>query len=109
MAHYVVTGNFTSAAAKGMLAHPSDRMKEVAPLIEAAGGTLERYLVTTGETDFLMIVRADDIEGLLSALLVAGASGAVANLKTVQAFSTEEFLAAQRRAGELVPRYNPPG
>lgn len=109
MARYIITGNFTSTAAKGMLAHPSDRQKAVAPLIEAAGGRLEQYLVTTGKTDFLMIVTADDTQALVGALLVAGASGAVANLQTVQAFTSAEFLSAQQRAGNLAPRYQAPG
>ncbi|MFO1174408.1 MAG: GYD domain-containing protein [Paracoccaceae bacterium] len=108
MARYIITGNFTADAFKGMLAHPSDRQKAVAPLIEAAGGRLEQYLVTTGRNDFLMIVTADDPQGLLASLLAAGASGAVSNLRTVQAFTSAEFLAAQQRGGNLAPRYQSP-
>jgi len=38
MALYIVTGNYTAAAIKGMMANPSDREAAVRPLIEAAGG-----------------------------------------------------------------------
>ena len=50
MAQYIVTGSYTSAAMKGMIAHPSDREKATAALIAAAGGKLESYFLTTGET-----------------------------------------------------------
>jgi len=45
---------------------------------------------------------------MLAALVVAGASGAVSGLKTVQAFSAAEFMAAQKRAGEIAAKYVSP-
>ena len=66
MAMYIITGSYTAAAMKGMIANPSDREKATAALVKASGGKLESYFVTTGETDFIMRVTADDLTGMLS-------------------------------------------
>ncbi len=108
MALYIITGNYTAAAFKGMIATPSDREAAVKPLIEAAGGKLRAYLVTTGDSDFHMTVEAEDTQAMLAALMVAGATGAVSNLKTIQAFTTAEFVTAQRKAGTIAARYSAP-
>lgn len=108
MAHYIITGNYTSAGMKGLIAHPSDREAATRALVEGAGGKLLTYLLTTGENDFLMIADTNDNTGLIAALMVAGASGAVSNLKTVQAFSSAEFVAAQKKAGSMAEKYASP-
>ena len=108
MARYIVTGSYTAAAMKGMIAHPSDRAVATGVLIAAAGGKLESYLLTTGDNDFTMTVQTDDITRMLASLMVAGASGAVTGLKTVQAFTGDEFLAAQKAAGAMAAQYKSP-
>ena len=109
MARYIITGSYTAAAMKGMLAKPSDREAAAAALVAGAGGKLEAFYLTTGDTDFLMVAQSDNVTDHLAAMMVAGASGAVSGLKTVQAFSSAEFTAAQRRAGEIALKYAPPG
>jgi uncharacterized protein with GYD domain len=108
MAHYIVTGNYTSAAMKGMIAKPSDREAAVRTLIESSGGKLKSFLLTTGDTDYSMIVETSDLTAMLAALMVAGASGATSNLKTVQAFTSAEFTAAQQKAGQIAAKYATP-
>lgn len=107
MSMYIVTGCYSAEAAKGMVQNPSDREAATRPLVEAAGGRMISFLVTTGETDFSMVVETDDLEGLLAALLVAGSSGMVSSLKTVQAFTSAQFLDAQKRAGQIAASYTP--
>jgi uncharacterized protein with GYD domain len=108
MARYIITGSYTPAAMKGMVDHPSDRAAATSALIGAAGGKMESFLLTTGDTDFSMIVQTDDLSKMLASLIAAGASGAVTGLKTVQAFSSEEFLAAQKAASAIAKSYKPP-
>lgn len=108
MAYYIVTGNYTVEGMRGMMAKPSDREAAVKPLIEAAGGKILSYFVTFGDSDFHMTVEGDDTEGMLSALMVAGASGGIANLKTQQAFTTADFVSAQKRAQGMVARFSAP-
>jgi uncharacterized protein with GYD domain len=95
---------------KGMMAHPSDRAAASAKIAEAGGGKLEHYFVTTGPTDFMMIVTTDshDIDGMMAALMVAGGSGAISNMQTVRALTSDEFTAVQKRAGQIAAAYAPP-
>lgn len=108
MSQYIVTGNYTAAAMKGMIANPSDREKAVGALIAAAGGKLESFFVTTGETDFIARVSTDDTTGMLATLMTVGAAGTVSNLKTVQCFTSAEFMAAQKKAGALAAKFSAP-
>jgi uncharacterized protein with GYD domain len=110
MARYIITGNYTGAAMKGMMAHPSDRGAASAKIAAAAGGKLEHYFVTTGPNDFMMIVSTDtaDIDGLLAALMVAGGSGAISNMQTVRALTSEEFTAVQKKASQIAAAYAAP-
>ncbi len=108
MAMYIITGNYTGDAMRGMIKEPSDREAAVRPLVESAGGRMISLLITTGETDLSMVVETDDVEGLMAALMVAGASGSVSNLKTVQAFTSAEFMPAQKRAQGIASNYGAP-
>ncbi len=108
MAQYIITGCYTVAAMKGMIAHPSDREKSVSALIAAAGGKVESFFLTTGDTDFILRVTTSDIAKMLAALIAVGASGAVSGMKTVQCFTSAEFLAAQNAAGEIAMKYSAP-
>ena len=108
MARYIVTGNYTATAMKGLLAKPSDREAATSALLMAAGGKLESFFLTTGDTDFLLVVESDNLQNMLAALIVAGASGATSGLKTVQAFFSAEFTAAQKLAGEIAAKYVTP-
>ncbi len=106
MAQYIITGNYTAAAMKGMIEKPTDREKIAGALVKSAGGKLESYFLTTGDSDFIMRVSTDDLTKMLAALVVAGASGNFANIKTVQCFTSKEFLAAQKAAGKLAKGYS---
>ena len=95
---------------KGMMAHPSDRAAVSAKIAAAGGGTLEHFFVTTGPTDFMMIVTTEshDIDGLLAGLMVAGGAGAISNMQTVRAITSEEFTAIQNKAAQIASAYAPP-
>ena len=108
MAQYIITGNYTAAAMRGMIAKPSDREKATGALVKAAGGKMESFFLTTGDTDFIMRVTTDDLSKMLAAMIVAGGSGAASNLKTVQCFTSKEFMAAQKEAGAIAAAYKAP-
>ncbi len=108
MARYIITGSYTAAAMKGMIAKPSDRAAATGALVAAAGGKMESYYLTTGDHDFTMTVVTDDQTRMLACLMVAGATGAVTGLKSVQAFTSDEFMAAQKAAGAIAAKYQSP-
>jgi len=109
MATFIITGNYTGQAIKGMIANPSDRAEAVRPLVEAAGGKMLSYYMTSGETDFQMVVEIGDSGNLVPALMVAGATGTVANLKTVRAYSSADFMASQKKAAAMAASFKPAG
>ncbi len=92
-----------------MVANPSDRGAANKAFVEASGGTLLGFYLTSGDYDFMLIVEVDDSAKLLPAAMVAGASGTVSGLKTIRAYSNDEFNAAQAAAGPLVSKMRPAG
>lgn len=109
MPRYIVTGKYTASAVKAMVENPSDREAAARAIVEAAGGTLENFYVTTGDNDFSIKVTIDDAADLIAGLMATAAGGAVSNLKTVRAFTSDEFTAMQKKAGELAGAYKAPG
>jgi uncharacterized protein with GYD domain len=109
MALFLVTGCYTAAAMKGMIANPSDREAATRPLVEASGAKMLSYYVTTGETDFQMVVEAEDGSATVAALIVAGASGTVSGLKTARLYTSHEFLTAQKSAAAIAGKFKPAG
>ena len=109
MAIFIITGNYTAQAIQGMIASPSDRAAAVEPLVESVGAKMLNYYATTGENDFLMICEGADGADIIPAMMVAGASGTVSNLKTVRGFSAGEFMAAQQKAGAIAAGFKPAG
>jgi uncharacterized protein with GYD domain len=75
MIRLVTRGRFTHDYLKGMLAAPEDREAAVRKLIEAAGGKVISFYVTTGETDFLLISEANEAEAIIASLMAAAAGG----------------------------------
>jgi len=98
MATFITQGNYTQQAIKGMVDNPEDRQSAVAGLMESVGAKLKEYYVTTGEYDFLVITESDNLSDLVAALMIAGSTGCVANLRTVQALTTQESKAAMEKA-----------
>lgn len=109
MPQFIITGNYTSQGMKGMVEHPSDREAAARAVVEAAGGKVTGFYLTSGETDFLLIVEADDSAKIVPALMVVGASGSVSGLKTIRAYSNAEFNAMQKAAGAIAGKFKPAG
>ena len=98
MGIYITQGNYTQNAMNGMLDNPENRQGAVAGLMESVGAKLLQYYVTTGEYDFLVITESNDLKDIVAALMVAGGSGGVTNLKTVQALTTQDAKEIMERA-----------
>jgi uncharacterized protein with GYD domain len=105
---FIVTGCYTGAAFKGMIANPSDREAAARGLIETAGGRLETYYMTTGATDFTFTAVMDDAADLLAGLMAAASAGAISGVRTQRAFTAAEFMEIQKKAGGLAAGYKAP-
>ena len=98
MAIYITQGNYTEQAVKGLVDHPEDRSNAVAGLMKSVGAELLQYYVTTGKYDFLIISEGNNISDVMAGLMVAGSSGGVNNLTTVEALTTQEAKMAMEKA-----------
>jgi uncharacterized protein with GYD domain len=91
-----------------MLAAPEDRESAVRKLIEAAGGKVLSFYVTT-ETDFLLISEANEAEAIIASLMAAAAAGTISDVSTGRAWTGAEFKAIMERASKASKAYRPPG
>ena len=98
MGIFITQGNYSEQAIKGMVDNPEDRLGAVTGLMESVGAKLLQYYVTTGEYDFLVVTEADNLADVVAGLMIAGATGGVANLKTIQAMTTQEAKTAMEKA-----------
>lgn len=109
MAIFITQGNYTEQAMKGMIDKPDDRASAVAALMESVGAKLLHYYMTTGEYDFLVITESDNLTDLVAGLMVAGSTGGATNLKTIQALTVQEAMAAMEKANAARAGFRPAG
>ena len=109
MAIFITQGNYSESAIKGMVDNPEDRMGAVTGLMESVGAKLVQYYVTTGEYDFLVVSEGDKLTDVVAGLLIAGSTGGVCNLKTVQALTTQEAKACMEKAKNARGGFKPAG
>ncbi len=98
MAIYITQGNYTGRAMQRLVESPQDRRGAVAALMESVGVRLLNYYVTTGQYDFMVIIEGENLTDLIAGLMVAGSTGGVANLNTIQAMTTAEAKIAMEKA-----------
>jgi uncharacterized protein with GYD domain len=75
MIRLVTRGRFTQDYVKGMLAAPEDREPVVRKLVEAVGGKVISFYVTTGDADFLLISETNESEAIIASLMAAASTG----------------------------------
>ncbi len=109
MATFITTGNYTAESVRGMVSSPDDRMESVEQLVEASGGKLIHFFMTTGETDFLLITEADDGAVPVAAAMAASAAGSISNVVTKRAWTSAEFKSIAEKAGAVAASYSAPG
>lgn len=109
MAIYITQGNYSEKAIKGMVDNPEDRMSAVAGLMESVGSKLLNYYVTTGEYDFLVISEGDNLTDLFAGMMIAGSTGGVKSLKTIEGMTTLEAVKSMEKAKAARGSFKPAG
>ncbi|MGA7669820.1 MAG: GYD domain-containing protein [Nitrolancea sp.] len=101
MAHYLIQATYNAEARKALTAHPEDRVRGVAALMERMGGKLETFYFALGEFDVVAIAELpDDVAAAAGALAVTGA-GHLASYRTTKLMTNDEMMSAMQRAHEL--------
>ena len=109
MPTFITYASYSQAGIKGLVSEPSDRTAAVKGLVEKAGGKLIAAYMTTGSNDIVLITEVPDGTDAIAAGMAAAASGALAKVETVRAFSLAEFKTIAEKANRVAGAYKPPG
>ena len=104
MARYLIQGNYTQQGIAGLVSSPEDRSGVLVSTVEAVGGKVPSLDHCFGEFDFVIVMEAPDDIAMASVSMVAGASGAVTNLRTTVLIPAADGFAAAQKAKALTFR-----
>jgi uncharacterized protein with GYD domain len=106
---YISQGRYTRDAIRGMTAKPEDRSRAAAKLLRDAGGKLLSHYLTFGEYDFLLVAEAPNEIAMASAVLAAGGTGGVADMRTTLALTPADAMKAFEGARTLAQSFQVAG
>ena len=107
MPHYMFQASYSAQAISGLISSGEDRSSAITSLVEAIGGKVESFYQCFGDYDALLILEVPDSVSMAALSMVAGASGAVTNIKTTVLIPISEGVEAARKAAGI--SYRPPG
>lgn len=107
MAHYLFQVAYTPEALKRLIAKPADRGAMVRKSIEKLGGTVLGTWLCFGEYDTVAVFEMPDNVSAASFALAVAAGGSCKAVKTTPLMSTEDGVAALKKAGSS--NYKPVG
>lgn len=106
MAYYLVQAAYTPEAWAAMAKNPQNRVEAVRPVAERLGGKLENGWLAFGEYDIVAILQMPDNASAAAFSIAASAGGAVKAIKTTPLMTTDEGIAAMKKASGV--GYRPP-
>lgn len=109
MPTFITYASYSHAGVKGIVDEPTDRTAAIKGLIEKAGGKLIAAYMTTGTNDLVIISEAPDGSDVIAGGMAATASGALARVETVRAWTLPEFKGIAEKANRVAEGFKPPG
>ena len=106
---FITYASYSNAGMKGIVDKPTDRTEAIQAIVEKAGGKLLAAYMTTGPHDVVVITEQADGSDAVAVGMAAAASGAVAKIETVRAWTLDEFKGIAEKASGLAEVYVPPG
>ena len=107
MPHFLLQASYTAQGVSGLVSSPEDRSAVIRQLVEGAGGKVESMYYAFGDFDVVVVLELPDNVAMTALSMVAGASGAVTNLKTTVLIPISAGVEAARKAAGI--SYRPPG
>ena len=107
MGYYLYQGAYTSDALKTLIKKPINRLDVIRKAVEELGGTVEGLWFSFGEYDVVLILQMPDNVSVAALSLAVAAGGAIQKGKTTPLMTTDEGLAAMKKAGHS--SYKAPG
>jgi uncharacterized protein with GYD domain len=106
MPSYLLQLSYKPETLAAFIKHPSDRREIIAKLAAQVGGKLVGSWLSLGDHDAIVIIEGPDLIGAAACSMVVSASGAFKSFKTTPLLTSEEGMAAMKKAGSL--KYKPP-
>lgn len=107
MPHCLLQASYSAQGVSGLISSPEDRSAVLRSLVEGLGGRMESLYYAFGDSDVVAIFELPDNVTMAALSMVAGASGALSNLKTTVLIPITEGVEAARKVGTI--GYRPPG
>ncbi len=98
MAHYLLQVAYTSEAWGAMIKNPQDRISVVSKVVQTLGGSVEGGWLSFGDYDTVAIMQLPDNVSAAAFSMAVAAGGACKSVKTTPLLSTEEAMAALKKA-----------
>ncbi len=89
MATYICLADWTQQGIENIKDSPG-RYEAAKQAIEAAGGAMRDFYMTTGDHDMVIIIEAPDATAVAKVLLRIGSKGSI-RTKTMRAFTESEY------------------
>ena len=106
---FITYASYSNAGIKGIIDKPADRTEAIKALVDKAGGRLIAAYMTTGPHDVVLVTEQADGSDAVAVGMAAAASGAVAKIETVRAWTLGEFRGIAEKASRFAQVYVPPG
>ena len=106
MPHYLIQGSYSAEGLSALISSRRPKRSDTEGN-RRRGGTVESLYFCFGDYDLVAIFETPDNVTMAALSMVAGASGAVTNIKTTVLIPITEGVEAARKAAGLT--YRPPG
>jgi uncharacterized protein with GYD domain len=106
MPSYLIQLSYGPEVLAGFIKRPTDRTEVIRKLAGKLGGTLVGSWFSFGDYDAVLIIDGPDAVSAAACSMAVSASGAFKAFKTTPLLTTEEGMAAMKKAGDL--GYKPP-
>jgi uncharacterized protein with GYD domain len=105
---YMYQAAYTSESMAAQIKDPKDRIEAVKPMFDGVGGKILASGFSFGEYDVVAIYEAPDDTTAAALAMAIGASGVAKSAKTTRLLSSQEWVAALKKAQTVSPTYRAP-
>ena len=106
MAWYMIQGSYTPNAWAAQIQNPTERIEAVGEMMAPLGLTFEHHWYSFGDYDFVIIAQGPGNVEASAGVLAAYGGGALTSIKTTPLLTSDEAIAALRKASDV--SYRPP-
>ena len=96
---YLIQTSYEASASAALVKHPDDRERVFRELVQKAGGKLHAFYFALGDDDVVAIFEAPDNTTALAFGMAVTSGGFLRRYRTTALMTSQEAVAAMKRAG----------